>query len=213
MASTFGSARTPSFTISSAPAGRSAAGAPSSAGWKMNFTVPGRRSCTRVRILAVASRIATCVSCPHACMTPTSWPSYFEVALLANGTSTSSRTGRPSMSARRATTGPGLPPLSTAVTPVRATPVFGSRPKDLSRSATYFAVSTSRLESSGCWWRYRRHSSSSGSTAAASLSSSAASGDAPAARGGCCACTLGAAARTSRPTKVERSSRTVIRAG
>ena len=42
-------ARLPS-TISSAPAGRSFAGAPSSAGWKMNFTVPGSRSWTRVRM-------------------------------------------------------------------------------------------------------------------------------------------------------------------
>ena len=92
-----------------------------------------------------------CVSCPQACMTPTSCPSYLDDALLAKGTSTSSRTGKPSMSARSATTGPGLPPLRTATTPVRATPVFGSSPKDLRRSATYFAVSTSRLESSGRW--------------------------------------------------------------
>ena len=44
-----------------------------------------------------------CVSCPQACITPTSCPSYLDVALLAKGTSTSSRTGNPSMSARSAT--------------------------------------------------------------------------------------------------------------
>ena len=36
-----------------------------------------------------------CVSCPQACMTPTSCPSYLDDALLAKGTSTSSRTGKP----------------------------------------------------------------------------------------------------------------------
>ena len=51
----------------------------------MNFTDPGSRSFTCVSTRAVASRIATCVSCPHACMTPTLLPSYSPVALLANG--------------------------------------------------------------------------------------------------------------------------------
>ena len=118
MASTFGFCMTPFLTISSAPAGCSASGTPSSAGWKMNLTVPGRRSRICVSIRAVASRIAMCVSCPHACITPTSCPSCCAVALLANGRSVSSRTGSPSMSARNPTTGPGRPPLRIATTPV-----------------------------------------------------------------------------------------------
>ena len=115
----------------------------------MNFTDPGSRSFTCVSTRAVASRIATCVSCPHACITLTLLPSYSDIARLANGRFVSSRTGRPSMSARRATTGPGRPPRSTATTPLPAMPVCGSRPKLRSRSATYFAVSTSRFDSSG----------------------------------------------------------------
>ena len=42
-------------------------------------------------------------------MTPTSWPLYSVLTFEAKGRSTSSVTGRASMSARRATTGPGQP--------------------------------------------------------------------------------------------------------
>ena len=55
-----------------------------------------------------------CMSCPHACITPTCWPLYSVFTVDLNGTSTSSVTGKASMSDRRATTGPGLPPRSTA---------------------------------------------------------------------------------------------------
>ena len=82
------------------------------------------------------------------------------------------------MSARSATTGPGLPPFKSATTPVFATLVCGSRPKLRSRSAMYFAVSTSRLDSSGCAWRCRRQAITSGSIAAASRSMSPASAEA-----------------------------------
>ena len=48
------------------------------------------------------------------------------------------------MSARRAITGPGLPPLRTALIPVFAMPVCTSMPgMALSTSATYAAVWTS----------------------------------------------------------------------
>src|SRR5262245_24341438 len=60
------------------------------------------------------------------------------------------------MSARSATTGPGLPPLSTAITPVRATPVFTSRPSLRRWSATRPAVLVSCSPSSGCSWISRR---------------------------------------------------------
>src|SRR5262245_37148459 len=60
------------------------------------------------------------------------------------------------MSARSATTGPGLPPLSTAITPVRATPVFTSRPSLRRWSATRPAVLVSCSPSSGCSWMSRR---------------------------------------------------------
>ena len=67
-------------------------------------------------------------SWPQACMTPTFSPArYLPLALDANGRPSRSLTGSASMSARRATTGPGLPPLSTPTTPVPATPVRTSR--------------------------------------------------------------------------------------
>ena len=60
-----------------------------------------------------------CVSCPHACMTPTVLPFVLATSpCWRTARPTSSRTGRPSMSARSATTGPGRPPLSSATTPV-----------------------------------------------------------------------------------------------
>ena len=120
--------------------------------------MPGSSFLTETSAWAAASSIATWVSWPQACMTPTVFPSQVAVALLANGRSTSSLTGSASMSARSATTGPGRPPSITATTPVLATPVRGSSPNERSRSATNFAVSTSRLPSSGFWWRWRRHS-------------------------------------------------------
>ena len=62
----------------------------------------------------------------HTVLQPASYHSQQTSTLLANGTSTSSRTGRPSMSERSATTGPGRPPLRIATTPLRATPVLAS---------------------------------------------------------------------------------------
>ena len=51
-------------------------------------------------------------------MTPTFSPFHVVRSFDANGTSARSSTGRPSMSARRATTGPGSLPRSTPTTPV-----------------------------------------------------------------------------------------------
>ena len=126
-ASTFGFSSTPSLIISAAPPS-SPGGGPSSAGWKMNLTVPG--SCSRIpaRSSATLIRIATWASCPQACMTPTSCPLYCDLTVDLNGRSTSSATGSASMSARSATTGPGRPPRSMPTTPVFATPVLTSMP-------------------------------------------------------------------------------------
>jgi hypothetical protein len=60
-ASTVGLVRMPSFTISSAPP-FSPWGGPSSAGWKMNFTVPGRSAFIADSTSATPMRIATWVS-------------------------------------------------------------------------------------------------------------------------------------------------------
>ena len=91
-----------------------------------------------------------CASCPQACMTPTSWPANVDRTVDLNGRSTCSVTGSASMSARSATTRPGLPPRSTPTTPVFATPSRTSMPSDRRWSATIFDVRTSRLLSSGC---------------------------------------------------------------
>src|SRR3990172_8822499 len=95
-----GSSSTPSVIISCAPL------TDSSAGWKMNLTVPGSRSRIPASTSAVPNRMATWLSWPQACMTPTSCPWYWVRTVDLKGKSTSSVTGRASMSARSATTGP-----------------------------------------------------------------------------------------------------------
>ena len=151
MALGVGCCSAPSLIISSAPPS-SPSGGISSAGWKMNFTLPAISARSPARMVATAIRMATWQSCPQACITPTCSPFHTARAREANGRSTSSVTGRPSMSARSATTLPGLPPLSKPTTPVWATPVFTSSKPRLRRcSATRDAVRNSRLPSSGCW--------------------------------------------------------------
>ena len=77
-ASGFVSLNKPSSSISLAPQLLPADGAnrlePSSAGWKMNITVPGRSSFKPASTSAVAMSMAVCASCPQACMTGTSFP-------------------------------------------------------------------------------------------------------------------------------------------
>ena len=80
--------------------------------------MPGSSCWRAFRIAATPSCTAVCTSCPHACMTPTSCPRYMVRRVDRNGTSVSSVTGRASMSARTATTGPGCSPRRTATTPV-----------------------------------------------------------------------------------------------
>ena len=92
---------------------------PSSAGWNMYFTVPRHWSRERASRSATARPMATCASCPQACITPAvpetkSWPH-------------SSVMGSASMSARSSSVGPSpAPPRSVPTTPVTASPVCTS---------------------------------------------------------------------------------------
>ena len=62
------------------------ASSPSSAGWNMKTTVPLIFSFhSRKNFSHTHESIATCVSCPHACITPTFWPLNSAVSLDANG--------------------------------------------------------------------------------------------------------------------------------
>ena len=90
--------------------------------------MPGNSSRTCESTWATAIRTAVCTSCPQACITPTSRPLYSALTLEAKGRSNASVTGRASISARSAITGPGLPPRRTPTTPVWATCVRTSRP-------------------------------------------------------------------------------------
>ena len=87
---------------------------PSSAGWKINITVPGRSSFNPASTSAVAISMAVSASCPQACMTETVLPKYSAVSWDAKGSPSGSLTGRASMSARRATVRPTFPPFQDA---------------------------------------------------------------------------------------------------
>ncbi len=119
-----GFASAPSSIIAWAPLGRPSK--PSSLGWNRSFTVPVSSARYSARISATPIRMATWASWPQACMTPVIWPCHIALALEAKGRSTRSSTGSASMSARSATTGPGLPPLRMPTTPVSPTPVVTS---------------------------------------------------------------------------------------
>ena len=86
-------------------------------------------------------------------MTPTSKPLKVVFSLEAKGRPVRSTTGKASMSALRATKGPGLSPLSIAIKPVLAMPVFTSKPKEFKCFSIYLAVLNSRLDNSGYWCR------------------------------------------------------------
>jgi len=79
-------------------------------------------------------------------------PSYFCFAFEAKGSPSGSLTGSASMSARRATVRPGLPPRRIPTTPVRATPGRTSMPRPRKWSTTRRDVRVSWSPSSGCWW-------------------------------------------------------------
>ena len=163
-ASTFGLSNAPSLIIKGAPPS-SFSGAPSSAGWNKNTMVPGTSFCMALNILAVAINIAVCESWPQACITLTFWPLNSVVTLEAKGRATLSYTGKASISALKAMTAPGLPPFKTATTPVLATGYLTSRfGKVFKKSAMYFPVFTSLLDSSGNSWKCLLQAISSGST-------------------------------------------------
>jgi len=60
-----GFSKTPSLIMILAPPG-----AFSSAGWKINFTVPSKSSLMDCKICAVPNKDDVCTSCPQACITP-----------------------------------------------------------------------------------------------------------------------------------------------
>ena len=101
---------------------------PSSPGWNMNITVPARLSRWAASARAAPTSIATCVSCPQACMAPC----VFE----AKSSPVSSVRGRASMSPRRSTVRPLAGPRSTATNPVVDGPSWNSsgRPASASRA-------------------------------------------------------------------------------
>ena len=144
-------------------------GGVSSAGWKMNFTVPG--ICARMpgQHLGHAHQDRGVRVVPagvhHAAVLP--------VPLGALPCSRTARRPPRSPAARpcrRAAPrpGPGMPPLSTPTTPVCATfSRTSSKPSARRCSATMPAVRNSRLPSSGFWWKSRRQATTLGSTRSA----------------------------------------------
>ena len=106
----------------------------------MKRMLPGRSALSAESTAATPSCTVVWMSWPQAWATPTSWPRKVSFLVDLNGKSVSSITGSASMSARTAISGPGLPPLRRATTPVLATPVRTSRPRLRSCSATSAAV-------------------------------------------------------------------------
>jgi hypothetical protein len=88
--------------------------------------------------------IVMCESWPQACMTPLP---------LAYGRPVSSFTGRPSMSTRASTVGPG-PFRRIARTPVPPTPSVTSQPAERASRAKRAAVFSSLKESSALAWNH-----------------------------------------------------------
>ena len=139
---------------------------PSSPGWNMNTTSPGRSACRAASSLAAPTSPAVCRSWPHACMAP----SIREV----NSAPVRSVTGRPSMSPRRSTTGPPgsvPPPRRTAVTEDSDVPVLISSGSPSSAASTFSWVRGRCRPISGSWCNARRRTASSPwSSCASSLS-------------------------------------------
>ena len=117
----------------------------------MNLTVPFKSFFIDAKISAVPIKIAICVSCPQACMIGTTLPLYSPSALEAKGMSTRSFTGSASISALRATTGPGFPPFRIPTTPVFPTPACTSIPRERRCTAIFSAVLNSLFPNSGFW--------------------------------------------------------------
>ena len=92
---------------------------------------------------AVPAHADMWMSCPHACMTGTSWPAaFFVVAVLAKASPVFSATGSASSSVRSITVGPA-PFFMIATMPVLPTPVVTSKPSAFMRAASFAAVCVS----------------------------------------------------------------------
>src|SRR5436190_16428485 len=141
-ASGFGLSSRPSSIISLAP------NHPSSPGWNMNRTVPASESRFAHSRRAADASIAVCVSWPQACIVP--------ATVDLNGTSVSSGIGSASMSPRKSTVRPGLPPRRTATAPVVEEPVFHSSGNPASEPRTLAIVFGVCRPSSGSAWIARR---------------------------------------------------------
>ena len=141
----------PSFTIASAPP------RPSSAGWKMKWTVPSKLRVAD-RYCAAPSSMVVWPSWPQACMRPLCWLLWSKVLC--------SSIGRASMSARMPMARGLLPTRMVPTTPVLPMPVVTSQPHSLSLPATIFDVRSSSKPSSGWAWMSRRMAVSSAATAA-----------------------------------------------
>src|SRR6478735_3170122 len=131
----------PSLIISRAPP------PPSSAGWKIRYTVPSKLRFF-ARCCAAASSIAVWPSWPQACILPWSCLAWAKVL--------SSVTGSASMSARRPTARALVPFLTMPTTPVVPSPRWIGIPHSVSLAATTSAVRASSKQSSGWACRSRR---------------------------------------------------------
>ena len=98
----------------------------------MKITLPGRSRCRAESTRAAPASIAVCRSWPQACIAPS--------ISDANGSPVVSVTGSASMSARSSTTGPGLPPRSTAVTELSSLPRVISSGSPSSAASTFACV-------------------------------------------------------------------------
>ena len=94
---------------------------PSSPGWNMSRTRPASSSRRSTRRRAAPRSIATCVSCPQACITPG--------ISDAKSSPVSSVSGSASMSPRRRIVGPGRAPSITATTDVLVPPELRLEPE------------------------------------------------------------------------------------
>mmetsp|Transcript_13968 Transcript_13968/g.46255 ORF Transcript_13968/g.46255 Transcript_13968/m.46255 type:complete len:223 (-) Transcript_13968:261-929(-) len=90
---------------------------PSSAGWNTKYTVPFNACSFRFKIFAAPNNMATCPSCPQACIKPVFW---LRKCSGKFPTSVSSVNGSASMSARNKTTG-AIPLPIIPTTPGAAT--------------------------------------------------------------------------------------------
>ena len=111
----------PSLTIASAPP------RPSSAGWKMRWTVPSKLR-VAARYLAAPSSMVVWPSWPQACMRPLCRLRWSKVLCSSIGSA--------SMSARRPMARGLLPTRMVPTTPVLPMPVVTSQPHSLSLPAT-----------------------------------------------------------------------------